>query len=107
MQGFFLQSISCDTKKPLRISQRFLISFQKKVDYIFFLVVSAIFILAVSFLVVSFLVLSAAILAAESALAVESAAEVDFLPEQEAKETAKAKAKAPNLIEFFIFFVLK
>ncbi|WP_448698830.1 hypothetical protein ACFGVR_18315 [Mucilaginibacter sp. AW1-3] len=37
---------------------------------------------------------------------VESVVEVDLFPEQEAKETAKAKAKAPNLMVFFIFLIL-
>jgi len=45
---------------------------------------------------VSFLVVSATL--------AESVAEVDLFPEHEAKETAKAKAKAPNLMVFFIFF---
>jgi len=41
--------------------------------------------------------------AVSTAFAAESAVEVDLFPEQEAKETAKAKARAPNLIELFIF----
>ena len=71
-------------------------------DYIFFLEVSAIFILPVS----AFLEVSFAAFAIESfineSLANESAEAVDFLPEQAANDTATASAKAPNLIEFFI-----
>jgi len=64
-----------------------------------FLVVSAL-VVSAAILEVSALVVSAAILE-ESAL-VESAAEDDEEPLQAAKETAIAKAKKPNLKEFFI-----
>jgi hypothetical protein len=49
-------------------------------------------------LALSFLVVSVTL--------VESVAEVDLFPAHEAKETAKAKAKAPNFNVFFIFFLI-
>jgi len=38
--------------------------------------------------------------------AAESVAEVDFEPEQDANDTAKARAKAPNFNVFFIFLIV-
>jgi hypothetical protein len=60
----------------------------------------------VSFLVVSAFAVST--LTVVSVLTVvESVVAAGLLPEQAAKETVKAKAKAPNLIEFFILLVFK
>ena len=90
-------------KKGNQITLITLCKFFLTKNYIFFLVVSAIFILLVSCLAVSGCGLVAV---SGLVLVVESAAEVDFEPEQEAKDTAKTNAKAPNFSVFFIFLIV-